>query len=202
MPLSSTQIEEKNKLATDSAWLTALEIIIPGVSEHIRVAANNEDITWRGETWLAFHFEFDRMTRGSSGEAPRVTLRVSNVNQVMESYIQDYDLYQKQYGPAPIYCWFFQVNSKDLANDDPAAEYVFELLEPEPTAEWAIFTLGASNLFNRRAPRDKVRRNFCRYEFKTDPRCGYKGGAKTCNRSLAFCRELGNSDRFGGFPGI
>ncbi len=56
LSLSSIAIEEKNKLATDSVFLICLEITIPGVAEPVRVVRNNEDLTWQGETWVAFPF--------------------------------------------------------------------------------------------------------------------------------------------------
>ena len=108
---------------------------------------------------------------------------------------------QKQHGPAPIEVSIFVLNSKNLADTNPAVEHVFELIQPKSSARWVTFTLGAANPFNRRVPRNKIRRNFCRFEFK-GTRCGYRGGATKCNRSLANCRALGNSERFGGFPGV
>ena len=81
--LSSVVIDEKNKIAADSVWLLALEITVPGVAEPIRVVRNNEDITWRGENWLAFPFELDEIREVNSGESPRVDLRVANVSRAM-----------------------------------------------------------------------------------------------------------------------
>jgi phage-related protein len=201
LPISSVIIDEKNKLASDGVWLLALEVNIPGVNDPVRVVRNNENIVWRGEPWVAFRFEIDEISEKSKAEVPRVDLRVSNINQVFESYVQDWDTWTKQNGFSPITVNIYLLNSKDLANDDPVADYLFDLKQPRMSEKWATFTLGAKSPFNRRFPQGQVRKNYCRYKFKIDPRCGYTGTVTTCNRTLPYCRYLENSHRFGGQVG-
>jgi hypothetical protein len=82
-------------------------------------------------------------------------------------------------------------------------EHVFELKYPRTDARWATFTLGASNPSNIRFPRNRIMKNQCRHKFKgSDGRCGYSGGETSCNKTLSRCRELNNSERFGGRPGV
>lgn len=200
LSLSTTAIEEKNKLATDSVWLVALEITIPGLSEPVRVVRNNENVTWRTETWVAFPFELQEVSESAVGEVPRVDVRISNVSRAIEAYLQDYDVYTKNNGFAPITVSIFVLNSKNLADSDPEVEHFFELKQPKTDARWATFTLGAANPFTRRFPQQRILKNFCRFVFKSSL-CGYEGSAGTCDKSLVRCRQLGNSDRFGGFPG-
>jgi hypothetical protein len=45
-------------------------------------------------------------------------------------------------------------------------------------------------------------RNICRYKKFKGTRCGYAGVEIICDRTLTRCRELANSRRFGGFPGM
>ena len=45
MPLNTTTKTEKNKLNSNSVWLTMLEITIPSVPETLRIVNNNEDVT-------------------------------------------------------------------------------------------------------------------------------------------------------------
>jgi phage-related protein len=199
--LSVTVVNEKNRLSNpDSVFLCALEITIPGTDEPARVVLNTENITWRGEVWQAVIFEIEGLKASSTNEVPQVTARVSNVNRVMEKYIQDYDTHCKLNGYEPIDVTIYELNTADLANDSPCVDHVFTLKQPSLDQNWATFLLSASNPANRRAPFNAIRKNFCSYRFM-DLRCGYMGLATSCKKTLTACRELGNSRRFGGAPG-
>ena len=205
LPISAVTITEKNKLNTDTVFLLCAKITIPGVNEPVQVVANNENYTWDGVEWIAFDFQLDEISETSTGENPQVALKVSNISQAMERYLQDYDIYCKNNGTTPIYVDFYLINTKSVALDpdcDPDCEYNFELISPKTDPMWATFTLGAPNPWNQRFPRNRILRNVCRYKhFKTDPRCGYSGLTTTCDRTLTTCRALGNSTHFGGAPG-
>lgn len=202
--------EEKNKLATDSVWITALEITIPGEANPVRVCDNNEDIEWptgSGNTFQAFPFEIDEIGDTSKGEIPRVDVRVGNVNRVMEQYVAAYDDYCKANGFEPVEVIIYVLNSNNLSSSDPEAQHIFELKQPKTDSKWATFTLGASNPFNRRFPQMRILKNHCRFHFNyppgTDLRCGWSGsGYTTCGKTLSDCRDRSNSERFGGFPGV
>lgn len=84
----------------------------------------------------------------------------------------------------------------------PETEYVFHLKQPKTSSKWATFTLGANNPFSKRFPLNRLLKNRCRYKQFRNWRCGYAGAETTCDRTLARCRELGNSERFGGTPGV
>jgi len=206
LSLSSVVIAEKNKLASDSVFMLAMEITVPGVTDPIRVVRNSENISWRSKIWIAFPFEIAEI-EDSKGEVPRVEVRVSNVSRAMELYLQSYDLYCKVEGYAPIDVSIFVVNSLDLANDDPAVQYDFELIQPKTNSRWAMFTLGATNPFERRFPPGRMSKSHCRYRFNypanTDKRCGWTGtGFTDCGKTLSDCRARSNSVRFGGVPGL
>lgn len=200
--ISSTAIDQKNLLANgESVFLVLAEITIPGVEVPIRVVRNTENITWRGYTWQAFAFEVDEINSTSKSTIPRVDLRVGNVNRTMGAYLEQYDLYVKENGAQPVEVAVYVVNTLDLANTSPVTEYRLNLKQPKVTSQWATFTLGALNAFMRRFPNGRVLRNACQYAKFKGTRCGYSGAATGCNRTLTRCRELGNSARFGGFPG-
>ena len=200
LPLSSVAIQEKNKLATDSVWLLALEISIPGLGIPVRVVRNNEDVNWRGFTWQAFPFELNEIGDDSKGVVPQVEVRVSNVSRAMESYIQNYDSYCKTNGFTPITVSIFVLNSKNLANATPEVEHLFELKQPKTNPTWVTFVLAASNPYNKRYPQDRILKNHCRFIFKS-VLCGYTGASTSCDKTLSTCRSLSNSARYGGFPG-
>jgi lambda family phage minor tail protein L len=204
LPLSSIAIEEKNKLATDSVFMIALMVIVPGVTDPIRIVLNNsaEDITWRGKPWIAFNFEIEEIGETSRGEVPQVEVRIANVSRALEGFIQDYDSWVKLNGFSPMEIYIYALNSKNLASDDPEVEHYFELKKPKFDNRWAYFTLGAANPFQRRFPGGRIMKNHCTYRRFKGARCGYVGTETTCNRTLTQCRAYNNSTRFGGAPGV
>jgi phage-related protein len=202
--LSSTAIQEKNKLGTDSVFHVLVAITIPGEAQPARVTSNNETVTWNGQSWTPFPFEIDEIVEESKGEVPSVVLRVGNQSRVMEQYLQTYDGYCKTNGFSPITCDLYVVNSKNLGSATPEVQHTFDLKQFGSDAEWAYFTLGATNPWNRRAPLNRILRNQCRWIFKSSE-CGYAGATTTCNKTLSACRAMSggsNSRRFGGFPGV
>ena len=202
LPLSSIAIAEKNKLATDSIFMLALMVIVPGVVDPIRIVLNNSDITWAGDTWTAFPFEIADLSDNNKGEVPQIVVKIANVSRAMEGFIQDYDSYVKTNGYEPMGVYIYVLNSKNLASSTPEVEHYFELTKPSFDAKWAYFTLGAGNPFNRRFPGNRIMKSHCVYRrFKGD-RCGYTGSETTCDRTLTQCRAFNNQARFGGAPGL
>lgn len=110
--ISSFGLQEKNKLTSSTVWLIGLEITIPGVSVPVRVISNNESVTWREESWIAFPFQLGTIGEESKGEVPRVELRISNVSRTMESYIQSYSTYCKTNGFSPITLTIYVINNQ------------------------------------------------------------------------------------------
>jgi len=203
--LSSIAIEEKNKLATDSVFLVCLKITIPGLEDPLYIVRDSQNLAWNGITWVAFPFEIDEIGDTNKGEVPQVNIRVSNVSRAMEFYIQQYDADCKNNGFAPITVNIYVVNTAAIAADPdapPEVEHLFELSKPQSNAQWVTFVLGAANPFTRRFPRNRFLKSHCRVQKFKDADCGYSGAETICDRTLTRCRELGNSDRFGGFPGI
>jgi len=114
LPLSTTAILEKNKLATDSVFLVCLEIVIPGISQTVRVVNNTEDIVWNGYTWSRIQFQLEDIRGNAAGEVPRVDLRLDNTQQVLEYYIHAYETWCKNNYRQNITCTIYVVNSKNL----------------------------------------------------------------------------------------
>jgi lambda family phage minor tail protein L len=203
MGLSLTAIQEKNKLGTDSVFAVLLDIEIPGVTEHITITSNGEDIIWDGVTWMAFPFEIGELNEDGKGEVPQWEIKLDNKQRVIEKYLQDYDQYLKTYGIEgnEIKCSCHVVNTKDLANPETVKTVYFELSQPTTTPENATFILTADSPFNIVAPKRKFIKTFCYWKFK-GVECGYNGVQTECDKTLTRCKQLGNSTRFGGFPGV
>jgi phage-related protein len=192
-------IAEKNKIAGGSVWLVLLEIQIPGAT--LKLANNNEDIVWPtgGATWTAFPFELDQMKENSRNEIPALSIRVSNVSRDVLYYIE-------QAGGAvgfPVIIRVVNSDHLDIATAELEMDYVVKSVSY--SAQEVTFTLGGNQHIVRRCPGDRFMKDFCSKRYG-GVLCGVSAATMitypTCQRTLAQCRERGNSDRFGGFPGI
>jgi lambda family phage minor tail protein L len=194
LDLSPAAYLEKNKMASDGAWLILLQIDVKQLDDTIRLVRNTEDVVWNGFTWQAFPFELDEISENSKGEIPKVQIKVSNVRRQMEYYLEQAD------GGVGSTVTIRVVHSKHLDLTSPEVELVFEVTGTKANATWATFTLGATSPYNRQIGQ-RVLKSFCRHNFK-DARCKYGGAATECDHTLTRCRQLGNSVNFGGFPGV
>lgn len=197
-PLSAAAILEKNKLAGDSCWPLLVEITIPSAPV-LRLCNNNDDLTWDGETWTAFPFELDEIQDTAGGELPQVVLRVSNVTQELQSYLEDND------GGVDVPITLRVVNSEHLDEVNPELELTFTCTACKYDVNWVYFTLGANLRLNRRVPERRFLKDFCPFRYG-GVECGVVSATVTlypgCLKTLAQCRERTNSTRFGGEPGM
>lgn len=213
MTLSAGAYVEKNKLATSNVWLVLLDITVPGLGSDLKIVSNSEDVYWPGtespdNLYTAIPFELGEIGDDSKGEVPSVTLRVSNHARWCETYLDNYD------GMVDSNVEIRVVNSINVLTptissctylETPEILLYYDIVGSSSNSQWGTFTLGASNPFNKRFPRNKIYRNICRYRWFPDVggRCNYPGTATTCNRSLDQCRnDRDNAERFGGCPGV
>lgn len=196
--MTLTTLKDLSALSTDGCILSALDIAIPD-TEMIYIINNGENISYGGNTYLAFDFNIGDITSGK-GETPTLQLAIDNTSLVMGLYTEAYDVYLKQNGidGNAIKATLHILNTNDLSKS--IADYYFELTDFKITGQWATFNLGAKSLWNKTYPLRKIYANFCGFKFK-DPRCGYIGSLTACNKTLSDCRARGNSVRFGGYPG-
>jgi len=194
--LSTAAIAEKNALVNTGAWLILMEITFDGPTT-VRVCSNTANIVWPtgGDTYTAFPFELEEVGDSAKGERPKVTVRLGNASRVMEQYMEAGN------GGIDAEVTLRVVHSAHLNLTDPEIELTYRVIDARADSKWAHFTLGSVGPFDRRWPRNRVFKNFCRYKVFKGTRCGYAGAETVCDRTLTRCRELGNSDRFGGAPG-
>jgi len=194
LDLSNVAIIEKNKLASDGAWILLAEIYVTeGVI--LRICRNTEDITWNGETWTAFPFELDAPRQSASGEIPNFSIKVSNVTRTVESYVEQAG------GGVGATVRLMVVMSNHLDLTLPELDEEFSVQSTSYDEQWVSFTLtGAVNLF-RRVPLRRFLKNFCPFQYK-GPECKATSALTECDKSFSACKERNNSQRFGGEPAI
>jgi len=207
--LSAIAIVEKNKLGTDSVWSMLLDIsMLVGGPVDLRVTNDTSDISFGGNTYQKFSFDFDAMNEQAQGEVPEAKLIVSNANRVIEGLLASNN------GGADGEIILYIVNSANPTGEADLS-MTFRILESTADAQWVSFRLGAENLNRIPLPRYRYTFDNCWHVYNTptmqagaDPRgvmCGYAGAIVSCDKTLDGangCRIHTNAPRFGGFPSI
>lgn len=192
--LSTAALIEKNKLATDSAWLILLEVTIGATN--LKLVANNEDILWNGDTWQAFPFELDTVGETGKGEIPAVIVKVSNVTGEVQRLLE-------ANGGANGVPVVIRVINTEVTTTTPELELSFVVESSTHDEQWITFRLTGANCLTRRVPRRRYLKDFCPFVYG-GIECGVSAATMatypTCNRTSANCTERGNFTRFGGFP--
>jgi len=197
--LPAALIAEKNLLASKSSWILLLDVTIPdGLSTVIHLARNTEDVVFNGTTYLKFAFEIDAVTKESSqGEIPSASIRVSNVSQALQAYVEEYD------GLVDETVTLIVVNADHLAESYTELTLNFTITGCTVDAKWINFKIGLPNPLVKRYPLYRYLSGACnwRANFK-GAECRYAGSDTNCTGTLEACRAKGNAGHFGGYPGL
>ena len=191
LSISAISKAEKNKLSTDSVFLILLEIQLQNT---VYICYNNEDVTWQGQLYQAFPFEIGETSEDSDGSDPNVSLKISNVAQGFQWYVEDSG------GGIGTQVILRVVNSKNMNGAADLTEY-YTVLSCKVDEQWVEFTLGTDYSARTRRPLDRYMKNSCPFAYK-GLRCGYNGNMTSCKHTLTDCRSHNNSARYGGFQGI
>jgi phage-related protein len=194
MSLSIASIIEKNRLSTTGADLVLLDILLP---TPIYIVNNNENITWNGQEYIAFPFKAGGINYDGK-ELPSLSINISNVTRAVGAALASVK------GGGGIEVILRVVNSKILSEPAMLEEY-FIVKNSGRDGTWCSITLGVVDEGQKRFPEKTTMKNFCSYLASTGFKrieCAYNGLETTCDGTLKRCRELGNSARYGGAPGV
>jgi hypothetical protein len=198
--LSINSIIEKNKLASDVAWLLLLDVQVVdpatgNVIETLHLANNAEDFHWRDSIYVACRF--DLALKQESGAQTQITLGITDYTNTVQQYMQ---LYAGGVG--------FPVTVTAVpatpANAPPEVQEFFEIIGAASAGYVCSFTLGTESALAKPFPRRRQMRDFCAWAYK-DGNCKYTGAAPTCDLTLNGangCSAHNNTVNFGGYPGI
>ncbi len=199
--LSRAASWDKHKLTSTTPWLLLVDFNWQG--QHVRVARNTDAVTFDAgdgagpQSYQPMAFELTGAQQTIAGSLPQVTLKVSNVNHLVEGAIVQYQ------GAAGATCTIYVVNT-----DNPSGESDLALettiLRTQTSAAWVTFTLGAPSPLRSLFPRFVYYQGTCMWQYK-GAQCAYAGATPTCDLSYDGangCLAHANQVRFGGFPGI
>jgi phage-related protein len=170
-----------------------LSVTMPD-STVLRLVNNTDDVTFQGNTYDAFAFKLDENKSGG-GKIQGVTLRVANPERALQPYLEEFD------GLVGCPLTLTVVHADNLTEDYADLTLQWDIVAAQPKPDWIDFTLGAENPLRRRFPLFSATPRACNWVFK-GVECAYSGAATSCARNLDACRDLNNSARFGGRPGL
>jgi lambda family phage minor tail protein L len=196
LTLPSLIITEKNKLSSTGAWIVLLTITMPD-STVIRLARNNEDVVYQGNTFTAFDFSIDEISSDSKGQLPSVVLRIGNAGRVMQAYLEAQD------GIVGASVLIQVVNSSLLNQDFSELDLTFEVQKASADARYVSFELGIPSPLNKRFPLYRYSGTICNWvsRFK-GAECKYSGPVTSCDGRRSTCISLNNIENWGGFTGL
>ena len=193
---------QKNRLASSDAWLPLVKITWPDNSV-LRLVRNVDDVVFDcgdgagPQTYTAFAWDFAELTETADGSIPQWAVKVSNVNNAIESLLQVYG------GGVGGNITVYVVQASRLLRE-PDLELDFDIVGCSADSKWVTFNLGAESPFRIQFGRHNYTADACVWRYK-GPQCGYTGDLPTCSyqmNGVNGCRAHNNQLRFGAFPGI
>lgn len=195
LQISAVIKELKNQLSSDSCWILLLELDtkIEGL-EPIRVARNNEDIAYRGNTYIAFPLEPPTISEDTTGSIPSFGLSIDNTSRAATWYMEEGE------GAIGGIVKLMVINTSAI-DEDPVLEEEFKVQKAVVNDKFIKLTLSVDYYINSRRPVGRFMKNNCNFKYK-GLRCAATSDLPECDHTLTACRERKNSARFGGYPGI
>lgn len=199
--ISLGTVVEKNRIASKEAFIILCEIEVVDSTtgdyvETLRLARNNEDILFQGNTYVAVMFDFD--SQETSEGVPDLTVTIQDPTQSVMSRTEQHE------GGVGWKVRFKLINTGDMTADPEIEEMVY-VIAANAQDYIVQFSLGARNPLAQRFPRNMQWRDRCSWKFKDSEGCKYTGPETFCDYTLQGpdgCSVKGNSLRFRGLPGI
>lgn len=200
--LTIASVIDKNRLASDQAWIIGLKIHVIDPETHdevdiIRVVSNDEALTIQGEVYEPVPFTVD--INEAVNEVATVSVSIQDQSQTVQAEMQAY-----RGGVGFTVEMLIVRATHTTVNYEPDLHEFFTVVSASANDYVVNWQLGAENPLNETFPRGTQMRDRCRWSYK-GPECGYAGARASCSRTLRGtngCEAHNNAPRFGGYPGI
>lgn len=194
IPLIQPLIEEKNKISQDQPWLLFLTLTSVDKQTVIRLVRNTENITYKGHEHVAFPFEIDSVPEASVGSLPTLSIKVSNVDRQIQTYIEQDATFGSGWEVIITLAHISQLNGTNALNQVAEIEHKFQTLDLIASNEWLTINLGVPNPLMVKFPRQQFSGGFCQRTFNDGEGCPYSTKGKnsnytSCNKTLANCKD-------------
>lgn len=187
---------EKNKSSNEPIYLYSIEKYDGSID--LNLAEWDTDITYDGVVYTKFPIKHDDIPENSQGEIDTFRVTVSNVNRVIEGYLETpLDLRGKKVTITLVY-------ANQLADDEANIKFIFYIDNYTATQDIVEFVLSSKyDIQDINLPLGKFNRNYCRYKIFKGIECAYAGAQTLCDRRKTTCKNtMINIARYGGQPSV
>lgn len=192
IPVIQPLIEEKNKTSQAQPWLVFLKLVNVAGDVTINLVRNTENITFKGEEYIAFPFELDAIPEATRGSIPTMSIKVSNVDRQIQSYVEQDPTFGSGWSVTLSLAHVSQLSGTEIEGKVAEIEHTWKSIDVVATSEWLTINLGVPNPMLIQFPRQKYTGGFCQRTFDDGRGCPYskqgKPGFTTCKRTLSECK--------------
>ena len=170
--LTSTLIQQKNKIDTRNPWLVALDIVTnkdPNNFQEEYLVNNNEALTWGNKTYKPAPFKLGTLPAKSSGELPTIDITLFNTLELAQ-FLNAHDGLIDH--PVKIYLVYATQDMTSgvwsIAEDkiDYPLKHSYVITECTVTRDTVKFKLGVPNYLKRPFPARLYHKDFCDFMYK------------------------------------
>ena len=191
--LDSDFVLEKNKQENKPIFLYT--IYDYDGSTDLFLTNYNENVTFDSQEYTAFPIIHEFTSENTQGQVDSVRLTLGNVSRLMQAHLEANDF-------RGVKVEIKQVFADVLEDADAYIKHVYYVDSYTADQLSVEFILTSKfDVLEVELPARKFSRNTCSWKFKSTE-CGYAGAETECNKTLARCRVLENSSRFGAFPSV
>lgn len=169
LTLSPALIAEKNKIESEGAWVFLVHLTSPDNTYDLKFARNTEDVLYEGDTYQAFPFEMSEAQEDGTGKVLGISLQVSNIDRIAQSYIEQDETFGSNWDVRLILVHTELVNTEDFT----PLMYKFKSKSVICNKEYATFSLGLANPFRVQTPSQKYSPISCQRTFNDGRGCPY-----------------------------
>lgn len=202
---SAAMIAEANKKRSTSAWFWLYDIELQTnatESRWLSLAGTDEDVTYRGRTYLAFPVTHGDLESTGGGSIPSADLTVSNIGGAAAELLRTYGgLEDRRVRIRYVHETLVSLDIDTIAHDT-------RIVAAAVRNDVVVLKLGEPPLHSLNFPGRNFGRLTCGYPFRS-PRCGWVSGQGGDEDSCDFgldtsngCASHSNTARFGGFASL
>jgi len=164
-------------------------------ADDLNFAGFDQDVTFAGTVYTRFPIKHEFVAENNQGQIDQVKITLANVSRLIELYLEQYDFRGKKVIIRTV--WADQLSDPDAYIDD--VFYIDNYTADQSNVEFTL--TGKFDVLGVDLPARRYARNYCVWKFKS-AECGYAGAELTCDKTQQRCKQLGNYQRFGGFPSV
>lgn len=164
-------------------------------ADDLNFAGFDQDVIFGGTVYARFPIKHEFVAENNQGQIDQVKITLANVSRLIELYLEQYDFRGKKVIIRTV--WADQLSDPDAYIDD--VFYIDNYTADQSNVEFTL--TGKFDVLGVDLPARRYARNYCVWKFKS-AECGYAGAELTCDKTQQRCKQLGNYQRFGGFPSV